>query len=439
MSKFGDRAFAALARFDGHLSTLVKQIESSSADPPRLPREGLDDLLKITARARAADAIERSFTLLDVTVLDIVDMQVRLQGETAQLASSLRDLGKAIGRQHFIRDAFDDALVAVDEAAQQLAAAIFPSAVQGLREVNTRLWDFEKIEWKRYTDIFTKEVQRNSVTPEQQAEIELIADGVARAFAEVNTLLNDLAESRAADADALKRRLDEAPMNLTAALKDAGDRLDNAPEALHVFRPVIKASRNVAEDVAKLLKQLVIPIFPPHSKLGDCCEYISPERYADLSGVQAFALLNILARLHATNASGRPLLAHRGVEIFAVFADRIYLEADRSIIDDTEADEHTFMKAPPSLHRFKEGSFKQKTQPKGNLQISFATRPDNRVAIDADIDLYPTPVRHLFGEVLVNHLTGNTTDQYAVRHILEEQMVAAIGEFRLLPLNISAA
>jgi hypothetical protein len=437
---FGERASAAIKRFNDQLSDLVKAIESTPADPTRLPRETLEELLKITARARkASDAIAHSFKLVDITALDIVDMQVRLQGETAQLASSLRDLGKAVGRQHFIHDAFDAALVAVDEAAQQLAAAIFPSAVQGLRDVNTRLWDFEKIEWKRYTDILTREVQRNRVMPEQLAEIESIADGVARAFADVNTLLNDLAESRAADADVLKRRLDEAPMNLTAALQEADDRLEKAPEALKVFKPVIKASRNVAEDVAKLLRRLTIPIFPPHNKLGDCCDYMSAQEYDDLSGVQAFALLNILARLQATKASGRPLLEKRDVKVFAVFADRIYLEADRSIIDDIGSDDDTFVKAPASLHRFKEGSFKQKTHSKGNLQISFATRPGNRVVIDADIDLYPTPVRHLFGEVLVNHLTGSTTDQYRVRHILEEQKVAAIGEFHLLPLDTSTA
>ena len=166
---------------------------------------------------------------------------------------------------------------------------------------------------------------------------------------------------------------------------------------------------------------------------------MSEERYDDLSGVQAFSLLNILARLQATKASGRPLLAKRGVKVFAVFADRIYLEADRSIIDDIQSDENTFVTAPASLHRFKEGSFKQKTLSKGNLQISFATRPGNRVVIDADIDLYPTPIRHLFGEVLVNHLTGNTTDQFTVRDILEEQKVAAIGEFGLLPLDTSNA
>jgi len=34
--------------------------------------------------------------------------------------------------------------------------------------------------------------------------------------------------------------------------------------------------------------------------------------------------------------------------------------------------------------------------------------------------------------VLVNHLTGSTTDQYAIRRILDGQKVAAIGGFRLL-------
>jgi len=38
----------------------------------------------------------------------------------------------------------------------------------------------------------------------------------------------------------------------------------------------------------------------------------------------------------------------------------------------------------------------------------------------------------LFGEVLVNHLTGNTTDQFTVRDILDNQSVAAVGGFELL-------
>jgi hypothetical protein len=151
-----------------------------------------------------------------------------------------------------------------------------------------------------------------------------------------------------------------------------------------------------------------------------------------LSGVQAFALLNILARLQSTNASGRPLLTGRGVKVTHAFPDRIYFEADRSLIDDIAADGASFAAAPASLHRFKEGSFKQKTFKQGNLQVSYATRPGNRVVVDADMDLYRHAVPHLFGEVLVNHLTGNTTDQFKVREILDRQSVAAIGTFELL-------
>lgn len=115
-----------------------------------------------------------------------------------------------------------------------------------------------------------------------------------------------------------------------------------------------------------------------------------------------------------------------------VFPDRIYLEADRSLISDIEADTRAFTRAPATLHRFKEGSFKQTTFSKGNLQVCYATRAGHRVAIDADIDLYRKAVPHLFGEVLINHLTGNTTDQFTVRRILDARTVAAIGTFELL-------
>jgi hypothetical protein len=64
--------------------------------------------------------------------------------------------------------------------------------------------------------------------------------------------------------------------------------------------------------------------------------------------------------------------------------------------------------------------------------VSFASRPDNRVTVDADVDRYRAAVPHLFGEVLVNHLTGNTTDQFKVRSILDEQSIGSIGGFHLL-------
>ena len=433
MSTFTDRAFAALGQFTGRLTGFVEQVQRTPVDPPRLTRGTLNDLLKTTGRARtAADAIAQSFTLISETSLDVVDMQVRLQGETTRLASALRALGDIVDRQHFVREAFGDALVALDEGAQMVSTAVFPSAVQGLRDVNVKLWDFQKIQWKRYTDVLTDAVQRGSITLDQEARIQEIADGVYNAFGEVNALLNELAERRAFDASALRSRLQAAPAKLTEALTTAAQQVAQAPDDFARFAPVIKASADVADDVARLLRKVTIPIFPNHDALGVCCAFVTAPLYESLSGVQTFALLNILARCLATRASGRPLLENRNVRVMQVFPDRIYFEADRAMIDDIANDPATFEPAPADLHRFKEGSFKQTAFKKGNLQLSYASRPNNRVVVDADIDLYRLVVPHLFGEVLVNHLTGSTTDQYAVRDILDDQSIASIGSFELL-------
>ena len=56
------------------------------------------------------------------------------------------------------------------------------------------------------------------------------------------------------------------------------------------------------------------------------------------------------------------------------------------MIRDVAADRE-FERAPASLHRFNEGSYKQTTHRKGNLQVSYASRPGDRVAIDADMPL----------------------------------------------------
>ena len=109
--------------------------------------------------------------------------------------------------------------MALDEASQLVAAAVFPSSVQGLRSVNVKLWDFEKLQWKRYTDILSAVVQSRRITSDQQVKIQSIADDVARAFADVNTLLNELAESREADGASLRKRLDAAPAKLTSACR----------------------------------------------------------------------------------------------------------------------------------------------------------------------------------------------------------------------------
>ena len=109
----------------------------------------------------------------------------------------------------------------MDEAAQLLAAAVFPSAVEGLRAVNVKLWDFQKIQWKRYTDVLNAVVQGRRITSAQQVKIQDIADGVFQAFEAVNTLLNELAEGRVSDAAPLRERITLARKNLKSVLQDA--------------------------------------------------------------------------------------------------------------------------------------------------------------------------------------------------------------------------
>ena len=191
---------------------------------------------------------------------------------------------------------------------------MFSERGPGLREANVKLWDFEKLLWKRYTDILTSVVQRGGIPADQQVRIQAIADDVARAFGEVNTLLNDLAESRANDAASLRRRLKQAPERLTAALDTAGARLAKSESStLKAFGPVIKASAKVAEDVAKLLQSSPSGL-PGARRPWHCCDAFEVPLYEGLSGVRVRPL-NILSRLQATSASGRPLIDGRNVKV----------------------------------------------------------------------------------------------------------------------------
>jgi hypothetical protein len=430
MSSYGDRVYAALGRFQGSLKEFTDLVGQRPADPPRLPRKELDALLALAARARAAsDAIAVSLVHITESRVDVVDMQVRLKSETARLASALSGLGDQVDRQHFVREAFSDSLVALDEASHMLASAVFPSAVKGLRAVNVKLWDFQKIQVANYGRILETVVRDRKITQDQQARIEAIGMRIIAAFETINGMLNELAEGRATDGPRLQKRLDQAKASLSKNLGEAAGRMT---DALKMFKPVINASQKIAEDVVGLLDDVVIPIFPGHRDLGVLSEAIDEELYESLSGVQAFALLNITARMLGTKVGSRPLLSNDyRIRIDKVFPDRIYFEAERAIIDAVASDD-TFAAAPASLHRFKEGSFKQRQFRKGNIQFCFASRAAGRVVVDADLDLYREAIPHLFGEVLVNHLTDSRTDQFIVREILDDQGIEPIGGFTLM-------
>ncbi|MBM3773274.1 MAG: hypothetical protein FJW27_18690 [Acidimicrobiia bacterium] len=79
MPDFANRVFGTLSPFNGQLTAFVELVNATPADATRLPRKALDDLLAIAGRGRAAaDAIARTFVLIERTSLHIVDMQVRL-------------------------------------------------------------------------------------------------------------------------------------------------------------------------------------------------------------------------------------------------------------------------------------------------------------------------------------------------------------------------
>jgi hypothetical protein len=445
MPTFMARVFIALDEFDKTLAGLATSL-GSAAVAASVGNKELEQMQEAAVRAGAASTkLRRSFDLIQQTSLDIVDMQVRVQGETALLAGSLNALGSVVqrvkereqqGSQAQLPPQVEQAAVELDERASLLAAAIFPAAIQGLRKVNVKLWDFEKLLWKRYTDLLTELVQNGRLTPDQQVTIERIADGIRAGFDRVNQLLNTLAEGAFIDADMVVGEVTAARRVLATHLQEARDRMTDAVE---MFDSIVNEAEDIADDVDEMLGDLRIPIFPPHNGLP-LASSIDRALYENLTGVQRFAFMNIAARMLATRVGGQPLWsAEYDIRVTHVFPARIYFRAKQTLIDRVSADTAQFTKAPASLHRFRDGSFKQTSFDKGNLQVCFAKRDDGDVNVDADIDLFKSTIKHLFGEVLVNHLTGKTTDQFAVRNTLDEQGVEAVPGFSILTPTVALA
>ena len=58
---------------------------------------------------------------------------------------------------------------------------------------------------------------------------------------------------------------------------------------------------------------------------------------------------------------------------------------------------------------------KSNDYPQGNIQFSFNGA---HTGVDVDHDLHMPGLSHLFGEVMVNHMTGGLTNQDSVRQML---------------------
>lgn len=438
MDEYLRRARAALTGLGAALDAF-EAARTRLAGEGRLAQKSVDQLSASGSRIRtAAGRLEHSLEQIEVTGLDIVDLQVRMEGEGATLAAALSALGDQVERA----GALDWAHVMHDfeEAAERVAASLFPNAIEGVREINRTLWQFRPI-WNEYGRVLGRELTRTGgkrLTAEQIANVEDTAARVSAAFEAVNDLLNGLVVAGTGSSGEARTVITTARAALADAVQEAKSR---AASAYKPFHGVLRQAEGLARKIDGQFARLRVPMFPPPDALDALRPLVAPDVYEALAGVERFALLNIGARLRSIEtgtAPGEHLLAPRfSIRVFDVFPDRIYFTAEATFIRavETLAAAGVFERAPASLHRFNTGSFKQRQSGKGNLQVSYTfgspEQPGDvsKVRVDADIDLYRGTIPHLFGEVLVNHLTGSKTDQFKVFDILASNQVPPIGGF----------
>jgi hypothetical protein len=394
------------------------------------PKSRLDKLNDLCEEGNVAvAALLHSLWLVEKTGLDVVDMESRMKGESGRLADVLKDIGHEVYEQYFVKRFFRSRLVALDECAQLVAAALYPSAVQGLNKANSKLWEFQRRLIGRY-ELDLAELERDGqLTASQKKSIQTGFGKLGARFEDANSFLNELALHRLGEAQ-FRSRIGEVKQSLKSASSDS--QALRKRKAFKEFRGTLKGVAGCAREVAERLHGLRVPLFPKHGELEELTACIDKPLYSRLSGLQLFALLNITARMRQIKVGtpAKHLLSRDfDVRVEKVFPDRIYLDVDASFVKEI-SNSDVFEDAGASLHAFNDGSFKQKTYSEGNLQVSYEKR-GSRCKVDADIDLYRNPLAHLFGEVLVNHLTGGKTDQYRVLNTLSDQQVLPIGGFRV--------
>jgi hypothetical protein len=444
MERYLERARAVLERFRTGVAGFEARISGEAG--ALLTAKQRDALDEIAGRLRTAvGRLEHSIDQISgETALDVVDLQARMEGESAALAAALKALGETLERAPDVVKASGATLRALEEDANRAAAALFPNAIDGVRDINQTLWLFRPL-WQEYIRVLADQVTRRpdkGLTSDQLARVESTAAAVRDRFDAVNELLNTLVVGGDAGNPAeVKGLIRRARESLSEAVREARSR---ASTTYKPFHGVLKRAERLARKIDGQFARLRVPVFPRADGLDDLTGLIEPARYQALSGVERFALFNIVSRLRSVGGQdgGQPhLLAPEfAIRIFDVFPDRVYFTADAAFLDAVEGLEArgVFEAAPASLHRFHDGSFKQRQSRKGNLQLSYARGsaddPDDAsvVRVDADIDLYRTPVRHLFGEVLINHLTGRKTDQFRVYDFLASSEVAPIGGFEVV-------
>ena len=387
--------------------------------------------------AEGREAIAQLLATLEIlerTGLDVVDLQGRMKKETRQLVTPLTRIDRLASKGTETDEILMRRLSDLEESAQFAAGALFPSSVKGLDQVNDLiLFKLRPLVLRRFRDEVARQKQKGTWNDQRRSAVEATHKQVEKSFRNLNKFLDRL-QSKPVDAATIRRGI-RSHRTVMAAVADTARSLRQNPN-FKGFGGILGDVRKIALDARKGLLGFEVPLFPAWEDLGPVRPLITKDLYDNLAGVQKFALLNITARMMATDLGGAHLLSPDfKIVIWLVFPDRIYLKADAELIRRVRTHTTLFQEAPAGLHRFNDGSYKQRKPSRGGLQLSYApevTDGTRRVNIDADIDLFKRPLSHLFGEVLVNHLTGNTTSQYRVHDILADQQVSPIAGFQLL-------
>lgn len=427
---FTRRARSSLLDFQESVGRFREKV-AATIPSRQLPEKRLRKLGDLAEEATAAALpLLDSLARIEQTALDIVDMETRMIGQTGALAEVLEELGREVRAQYFVRETFQDELVELEERAQLVAGSLFPSAVQALNFVNSKIWEFSRLQKARYLRLLEKKIEDEELKGKALSQMQETFRRLEDPFENADRFLNELATRSLRRRGVIARRA-FVRRALAEAQRVAAKAAEERP--FRHFKSVLKETARIAAEVSRRIEALRIPLFPTHEELEELKTSISSGLYQDLTGLQTFALLNIASRMREIQLNnGHLLSATFGVRIWKVFPDRIYFDARGELLDALRTSGE-FEGADPALHRFRDGSLKQRTHAQGNLQLSYRKKPGGSISVDADIDLYRDPLRHFFGEVLVNHLTGGKTDPYRVREILDQQGVRPVGGFEIYP------
>lgn len=448
MSTYHVRVHEALEALDADAARLGEATAARTDAAAKACRDVVGPLAEATTKLR------RSLSITERTAADVADMRRRLETEAKDLGELLGGLGKAFSKldqasRAVRQDPLLSHLHALEERTQRVAAALFPSAIDGLNDVNAALWQIRPVfsEYRRVRDGLAANPPAGASDTALEAAAAAAAD-IMRRFDDVDDLLDRLAtEPLVGSGDDATTIIGKARDALTQAIRDAKGA--SGETVFKPFRDVLRDAERVADTVRDRLKKLRVPVFPTPDRLDAFAGCIDPELYANLAGVERFALMNIGARIRSITFGHGPedhLASTRfQIRVFDVFPDRVYFTASSDLLDtvaalakDAPGRRPMFVDAPAGLHKFNKGSFKQVKGDKGNLQFSYLPGTDEnpedttRVRFDADIDLYRGTVAHLFGEVLVNHLTGSKTNQFKVFDVLAENGVEPLGGFSVV-------